>query len=301
MAFPSSAASSVGLGLAAATTWGGSDFAGGIGARRSPALLVTASGHLVTLLFLLAACVACALPTPHPLEFFEGAIGGLEGSLALVLFYRALAMGAMGLTAALTGLLTALVPVLFGLWTEGLPAPLAIAGLILGCLAIWLVCYTGSHSPGHNSPPLALLLGAISGTGFGLQLILLKYAAVDGVLWALTSARIGGVLGMSVILLFAWPRRAVHGSVEGNSGRKQQRIWTGFWRTGILAGSLDTVGNIGYTVAAHNGRLDLAAMVSSLYPGFTILLAALVLHERPTIRQTLGMAVALGSVVLLSL
>lgn len=278
-----SAASSVGLGLAAATTWGGSDFAGGIGARRSPALLIVASGHLVTLLLLLALCGFGHLPIPHRTEFLEGAIGGLEGSLALAAFYRALAMGAMGLTAALTGLLTALVPVIFGLWTEGLPGPLAVLGLLLGCLAIWLVCHSAGTS-GHNTPTLALFLGAISGAGFGLQLILLKLAANGGVLWALTSARIGGVLGMAAILLFAWPRG----------------IRKGFWWMGILAGGLDTIGNVGYTLAAHSGRLDLAAMVSSLYPGFTILLAAMVLRERPTRRQTLGMAVALASVVLLS-
>jgi len=289
----------VGLGLLAATTWGGSDFIGGMGARRYPALLVVASGHLVTLLVLLAACKFWTLPIPHSAEFFEGAIGGLEGSLALAVFYRALAMGAMGLTAALTGLLTALVPVLFGLWSEGLPAPLAVAGLILGCLAIWLVCHSGGLSAENSTPPLALMLGAISGAGFGLQLILLKLAANGGVLWALTSARIGGVLGMGAILLFAWPRRVAIG--DRGQRKTQGRIWTGFWVLGILAGALDTIGNVGYTVAAHAGRLDLAAMVSSLYPGFTILLAAVVLRERPTRRQTLGMAVALASVVLLSL
>jgi drug/metabolite transporter (DMT)-like permease len=290
----SSPVCSVALGLVAAATWGGSDFAGGLGARRSPALLLTASGHLVTLLILLAVCLFGAPPVPHPAEFLQGAIGGLEGSLALVLFYRALSMGAMGLTAALTGLLTALVPVLYGLWSEGIPAPLAIGGLILGCVAIWLI----AHAPGHNIPSQALLLGAISGAGFGLQLILFKLAARDGVLWALTSARIGGVLGMSAILLFAWPRENSEGT---SNGSQPKRLLTGFWRLGILAGVLDTLGNLGYTLAAHTGRLDLAATVSSLYPGFTILLAALILRERPKPRQILGMAVALASVVLLSL
>ena len=299
MAFasPSAAASiapvlSVGLGLVAAATWGGSDFAGGLGARRSPALLVAASGHLVTLLLLLAACFFGQLPLPHRAEFLEGAIGGLEGSLALAVFYRALAMGAMGLTAALTGLLTALVPVAYGLWVEGLPAPLARAGLLLGAVAIWLI----AHSPGHGTPPRALLLGALSGAGFGLQLILLKLASKDGVLWALTSARLGGVLAMSAILLFVWPRQG-----EKENIGSQSRIWSGFWKMGILAGCLDTIGNFGYTLAAHGGRLDLAALVSSLYPGFTILLAAMILREHPTRRQTLGMAVALASVVMLSL
>jgi drug/metabolite transporter (DMT)-like permease len=299
-------AASVGLGLAAATTWGGSDFTGGVGARRSPALLIVASGHFVTLILLLAACLLGHLPIPHGREFLEGAIGGLEGSLALAVFYRALAMGAMGLTAALTGLLTALVPVLFGLWSEGLPAPLAAGGLLLGCLAIWLI----AHAPGHGTPAVALLLGAVSGVGFGLQLILFKLAANGGVLWALTSARIGGVLGMATVLLFAWPRRNLPDPAEVGSGKsstiesfsaRPSRVFSGFWRMGILAGVLDTLGNAGYTMAAHTGRLDLAAMVSSLYPGFTILLAAMILRERPSRRQTLGMAIALASVVMLSL
>ena len=295
MFLPSTAAASpllsVGLGLVAATTWGGSDYAGGIGTRRWPALLVVASGHLVTLGVLLLVCFAGGLPVPPRTEFLEAALGGLEGSLALALFYRALAMGAMGLTAALTGLLTALVPVLYGLWSEGFPAPLAIVGLMLGVVAIWLI----AHSPRldktrHGTPPLALILGALSGVGFGVQLILFKLASSGGVLWALTSARIGGVFALGALLLFAWPRNQLGG-----------RIGKGFWGVGIIAGVLDTVGNLGYTVAAHTGRLDLAAIISSLYPGFTILLAAMLLRERPSRRQTVGMAVALASVVLLSL
>jgi drug/metabolite transporter (DMT)-like permease len=292
---------SVGLGMVAASTWGGSDFAGGFGARRHPALLVVASGHLVTLLLLLAVCGFGHLPFPPQKEFLEGALGGLEGSLALVTFYRALAMGAMGLTATLTGLLTALVPVLYGVWTDGLPAPLALGGSLLGVLALWLICQTGGGPEGETAPAAALMLGALSGAGFGLQLILLKLAAGGGVLWALTSARIGGVAGMSAILLFAWPRSADSARREGALNERGKRIWKGFWGIGIVAGGLDTIGNVGYTVAAHTGRLDLAALVSSLYPGFTILLAAVFLRERPSRRQTWGMAMALASVVLLSL
>jgi drug/metabolite transporter (DMT)-like permease len=291
---------SVGLGMVAASTWGGSDFAGGIGARRNPALLVVASGHFVTLLFLLAVCGFWHLPVPPQKEFLEGAIGGLEGSLALVTFYRALAMGAMGLTATLTGLLTALVPVVYGLWADGLPAPLAVGGSLLGVIALWLICHSsaGANGEGETAPPAALVLGALSGAGFGLQLILLKLASGGGVFWALTSARIGGVAGMCLILLFAWPRRPGAGTSEDAA---PVRVWKGFWRIGIVAGGLDTIGNVGYTVAAHTGRLDLAALVSSLYPGFTILLAAVLLRERPSRRQTWGMAIALASVVLLSL
>src|ERR1035438_2042009 len=109
-----------GLGLLSAATWGGSDFVGGVGARRAPALLVVVSGHLFSFLVLLAICLAIRMAVPGPHFLIFAALGGFEGSLALAVFYRALAMGAMGLTAALTGLLTALVPVTFSLFHDGL-------------------------------------------------------------------------------------------------------------------------------------------------------------------------------------
>jgi len=246
-------------------------------------MLVVASGHIVSLLMLLAICfqMHLALPNSHYLLF--AAVGGFEGSLALAIFYRALAMGAMGLTAALTRLLTALVPVLFSLLREGLPTPVIAAGLAMGLGAIWLI----THAPGDAGPAAptkALLLGALAGIGFGTQLILFKFAGGGGVLWTMTSARAAGSLAM-VLLLIAMPPKGA---------------WRGFWLTGILAGILDTAGNLFYLRATMLGRLDVAAVICSLYPAGTILLAALVLRERPTRRQMAGMALALAAVALLS-
>jgi drug/metabolite transporter (DMT)-like permease len=283
----SSPGTAAGLGLVSAASWGGSDFLGGLGARRAPALLVVASGHIVSLLILLAVCLATHQPLPghHPLLF--AAAGGFEGSLALALFYRALAMGAMGLTAALTGLLTALVPVLFSLFHDGLPTLLTASGLAMGLAAIWLI----THSPAEKgqqqkttTPPAALLLGALAGLGFGAQLILFKFAAGGGLLWVMTSARAAGVAAM-VLVLMAIPPKAP---------------WRGFWIFGISAGLLDTLGNLFYIQTTLFGRLDVAAMVCSLYPAGTILLAALVLREWPTPRQLAGIALALAAVALLS-
>jgi drug/metabolite transporter (DMT)-like permease len=267
----------------AAATWGGSDFVGGLGSRRAPALLVVCSGHLVSFLVLLLFCLGSrlALPAAHPIIF--AAVGGFEGSLALAVFYRALAMGPMGLTAALTGLLTALVPVLFALFQDGLPAPLTAAGLAMGCVAIWLITHTPA-AKGAAAPPMALLLGALSGVGFGAQLILFKEASQGSILWAMTFARAAGVAAMFLVLLLSPPKGA----------------WRGFWLTGIAAGMLDTCGNMIYFRATQLGRLDVTAVVCSLYPAGTILLAALVLREWPTRRQIAGMALALAAVVLLS-
>jgi drug/metabolite transporter (DMT)-like permease len=273
-----------GIGLLAAASWGGSDFAGGLGARRTSALLITTSGQVVSLATLLALCLALRIAVPDTPHLLYAAIGGAEGALALALFYRALAMGAMGLTAALTGLLTALVPVVYELFRSGLPAPLTAVGLAAGCAAIWLITNSRAAN-GTGSPPKALLLGAIAGSGFGAQLILFRMAAEQGVLWALTSARIAGVAALILVVIFARP----------------QRPWRHFWFIGIVAGSLDTLGNLFYILTAKLGRLDVAAVICSLYPAGTILLAAVILRERPTRRQWAGMALALAAVGLLSL
>jgi drug/metabolite transporter (DMT)-like permease len=275
--------------LLSASTWGGSDFVGGVGARRAPAILVVASGHIVSLFLLLVLCRGMGIAIPASSFLFYSALGGFEGSLALAVFYRALAMGAMGLTAALTGLLTALVPVVFSLVHDGLPTPLTAVGLALGLAAIWLITRTSSPkrtgTAAPSTPPAALLLGALAGIGFGSQLILFKMASGGGILWAMTSARAAGVVALILVIAV----------------RPPQAPWRGFWLTGILAGTLDTLGNLFYIQATRFGRLDVAAVVCSLYPGGTILLAAIVLRERPTRRQLAGIAVALAAVALLSL
>ncbi len=279
-----SSGAAAGFGLLSAASWGCSDFAGGIGARRASALLVTVSGQIVSLLILLVVCFAFRLVIPGTAQLAYAAIGGFEGALALAVFYRALAIGAMGLTAALTGLLTALVPVVFELIQEGLPTPLTAVGLVAGCAAIWLIT-RAPNDDGAAAPRIALLLAALAGIGFGVQLILFKMAASGGVLWALTSARVAGVAALLLVIALAPP----------------QRPWRGFWLMGIVAGGLDTLGNFFYILTSQLGRLDVAAVICSLYPAGTILLAAVVLHEHPTRRQMAGMALALGAVALMSL
>jgi drug/metabolite transporter (DMT)-like permease len=278
-----SSGAAAGLGLLSAATWGGSDFVGGLGARRAPALLVVASGHIFSLLLMLAICLGIHLAVPGSPYLFYAALGGFEGSIALAVFYRALAMGAMGLTAALTGLLTALIPVLFSLIHDGLPTPITAVGLAMGLIAIWLI----TRSPAvrdATTPPTALLLGALAGIGFGTQLILFKFASPGGILWTMTSARAAGSVAMILVLLILPPKAK----------------WRGFWLAGIAAGALDTIGNLFYLRATQVGRLDVAALVCSLYPAGTILLAALLLHEWPSRRQFAGIALALAAVALLS-
>ncbi len=283
---------SAGLGLCSAAFWGGSDFVGGWGARRAPALLLVASGQILSLAFLVALCIALHVPGPAPRCIVLAGVGGFEGALSLVLFYRALAISTMGLTAALTGLLTALIPVVFSLVKDGLPAPINIGGLAAGCAAIWLITHQRAEPADPDRIDLgqpdqtrtALLLGAVSGIGFGLQLVLLKLASSGGVLWSLTWTRMAGVCALMLAIAFTRSRAPMKA----------------FLVIGILAGALDTIGNLFYVLAARAGRLDIAALVASLYPAGTILLAALLLRERPSRRQMAGIGLALAAVVMLS-
>jgi drug/metabolite transporter (DMT)-like permease len=278
-----SSAATAGIGLIAASSWGASDFTGGLGARRAPALLIVATGHTFTCICLIAWCLGMHLPAPAHHDVLFSAIAGFEGSIALAIFYRALSMGAMGLTAALTGLLTALVPVLYSFFHDGLPPAATFAGLALGLAAIWFITHTPANG-GPATPPRALLYGALAGCGFGAQLILFKIASGSGIVWTMTSGRAAGSVAMMLMILLMPPKAP----------------WKGFWFTGILAGVLDTAGNFLYIRASQLGRLDVAAVVCSLYPAGTILLAALVLRELPTRRQLAGMALALAAVALLS-
>ena len=278
-----SSGATAGLSLLSAATWGGSDFAGGWGARKASSLLITASGQVISLAALLCICVALRLPVPTTKYLVYAAIGGFEGAFALAIFYRALAMGAMGLTAALTGLLTALIPVVFDLFHAGWPGAMTSAGLAIGLAAIWMISQSQSGA-GAGTPTKALMLGVCAGTGFGAQLILFKLAAEGGVLWALTSGRIAGAAAILLTVVVARP----------------QGGWRGFWLAGIISGCLDTVGNLFYMRASQMGRLDVAAVICSMYPAGTIVLAGVILRERPTARQLAGMGLALVAVALLS-
>lgn len=274
---------SAGLGLLSAASWGGSDFVGGLGSRRNPALLLTVCGQAVSLVILAITCFAIHAAAPGTRALVYTAVAGFEAAIALTLFYRALAMGAMGLTAAITGLTTAVVPVLFSMVHYGLPGPVTLAGLGAGCIAIWLI--THQHAQGaKRSPGAALLLGTLAGVGFGSQLILFKLAEPANILAIMTVARAAGVAALLMVLAFARPKMADQS----------------FWGPGIFAGLLDTAGNLFYLGAARYGRLDAAAVICSLYPAGTILLSAVLLRERPSRRQVAGMALALGAVALLS-
>jgi drug/metabolite transporter (DMT)-like permease len=273
--------SSTNLGLSAAVSWGAADFAGGLATRRATPFLVTAIAHGLSLLALILLILLLHIAAPSWINLLLGLCAGIAGGFGLIAFYHALTLGPMGLTAALTGLLTAIVPVLFSFLGEGLPKPIQLAGFVVAILAIWMV----ANPHGGSSNGKALWFGSIGGMCFGVLLVFLKMACEGGVLWAMTSSRTAST---SIAIAFLLLRK------------KPIFESKGFGWLAILTGLLDTGGNLLYSQATRIGRMDIAAVLSSLYPAITILLAIVILKERATRMQILGIAMALVAVAMIS-
>jgi drug/metabolite transporter (DMT)-like permease len=280
----------VGLGLAASAFWGASDFLGGLATRKANVVLVVAIAHGLSLLFLLLGAMLTHAPYPAGHFVLRGLGAGAFGGVALIAYYQALALGEMGITTALSGLLTALVPVVFAFLQQGAPKSTQIAGFVLAAAAISLIAY----APGGKPRPLALGLAILAGLSFGAFLIVLKLDSARGLIWQLIFSRVA-----STLLAWAIVFRMAIG--RGAGSWRPQFQGKGLLRLAGWAGILEAIGSLFYMYCSTEGRLDVAAVLTSLYPVVTILLAAWILKERTTSSQALGMALALGAVVLISL
>jgi drug/metabolite transporter (DMT)-like permease len=298
------------LGLSAAIIWGAADFCGGMGARylRVYWLLAISHGFSLIALVLLADLLHQPLPGARILTY--GLISGLAGGTALLVFYYTLSLGSMGTTAAVTGLLTAALPVLFSFATIGAPSRRQLVGFVLAAGAIWLI-----SSPSSSSGQIVegqrrkLVLAVISGIGFGIFLIALREANSGGLLWPLAASRVGSlalaiagglILSRGRFVVEAEPREILPLQPEGSIHSMIRRRWMIGIGLALMASAFDTNGNFLFVAATRIGRLDVAAVLSSLYPASTILLAVWLLKERTNRRQALGMTAALVAVALIS-
>jgi len=294
----SSTLAATSFGLAAAAFWGGGDFTGGLATRRASPFVTIAVAHGISLAALLGIVVAWRIPAPSPYIQFMGVLSGLVAGLGVVLFYKALSLGEMGLSAAIAGLISAAIPVLFSFFTEGLPHPVQIVGILLAVVAIWLI----ASAPGTTAPK-TLVMATLAGISFGVYFIQLKITGAGGVTWALTLARIGSfVLAIGVCAIQVTIRAFRRATPAPDAGVRRSPFFNpAFLALAVLTCVLDTGGNMFYTLATTVGRLDVAAVISSLYPAGTILLATLVLKEKTTRTHAIGMLLALAAVVLISI
>ncbi len=273
----------------AACLWGVGDFSGGMGVKAAgrstgAALRVVLLSHLTSFCFLLLTVSLRKDALPHGSAAAWGIAAGVAGGLSLTAFYVAISRGAMGAAAAVSGLLAAAIPAIVAISTDGLPGWRKLVGFLVAGVAIWMIAAEPASERAERST-MWLAVGA--GAGFGLYFVALKYAGAAGPVWPMACARVGSISTCGLLLLLLRGAGAV---------TITRRV--GGW---VLSTALfDTTGNLLFVAATRAGRLDVAAVLASLYPASTILLAAWMLKERPTARQGWGMAVAAGAVVLIA-
>jgi len=270
-------------GLLAAGAWGAGDFGGGFATKRLPAMVVLLGSQLVGLAGAAAMMIVLGEPLPAPADAAWAAAAALFGAFGLAGLYRALADGRMGIVAPITGVLTAAIPVAVGIATAGLPGPVRLAGFGAALLAIVLVSLSDDGTTGRGG--LLLALGA--GLGFGLYSACVGQVE-EGVFGPLLVSR--ATASILVLAVVAARRAPVRAAVAG-----ELRIL----RLVLLVGILDLAGNAMFLVAVQASGLALAAVLGSLYPVSTVILAAVVLREPIGRVHAAGIATAALATVLI--
>jgi drug/metabolite transporter (DMT)-like permease len=273
------------LALLGALVYGAADFSGGLATKRAPALAVVFCGQLAGVLLL--GVLLVAVPGRFdPVSIAWGAAAGLSGGVALLVFYRALAAGAMTVVAPLTAVMSAIVPVVGGALLGERPSILPLVGIVLAVSAVVLVSAERGRLPTLRSLRGPVVAGALlAGAGFGLLFVLLSRAAPDSGFWPLAGARAASLALLALVAVVGrrslLPRAAPAGLV-------------------VASGAGDMAANVLFVLASRLGLLSIVGVLLALYPAATVLLAMLVLRERLHLVQVAGLALATAGVVLIA-
>jgi drug/metabolite transporter (DMT)-like permease len=273
------------LGLLVALAYGAGDFFGGLSSKRNMAASVVAVSQLCGLLILVVGFAAVRPDLAPGKDLLLGALSGLIGVVGVVLLYRGLAEGAMGVVAPLTGVGAAVLPVGWGLLTGERPSALSLVGVVAALGAIVLVAGGEVREEERSAGRKGVLLALGAGAAFGGVFIVLASTSDDAGFWPLLSARGASVGTMLVVAL---------------TGRLRFRVRRDTLVLVALAGVLDVTANGLFLLAAREGLLSLVAVLSSLYPAATAFLARLFLHERLQPPQLAGVGLALFGVTLIA-
>jgi drug/metabolite transporter (DMT)-like permease len=272
------------LALAASVAWGSADYLGGRASRAIGALGVAALSKIAGATGLLTVCVAAGQSPSGP-EALWGIGAGLFGACALPALYRALALGPMSLVAPLTACGGA-VPVLVALAGGELPGPLTGAGLVVafvGALVVSRPAQPEAPVPGMRRVALLYALGAA--VAIGLALTMLQQGAQARGDSALGMSAVAAVVTASVLTVFAFAR-------GGGLGLPPAALVPAV----VGCGLLDVTANVLFAQASSDGSAAVVAVLGSLYPLATVLLARAWLGERLSVAQSAGVMAAMAGV-----
>ena len=271
------------FGIASSLSWGAGDFAGGLSSRKVGAYRAVMYADFFGLLILAFAALFYREALPSANGFVNSLLGGALGSFGLLILYYSLTVGQMSIAAPVSALFAALLPVIYGAMTEGLPTAIQFIGFGLALAAVWSISQ-GDHGF-HVGKLSDLKFPMLAGVGFGGYFIFIHEAAgePDALLWPLIVSRLAGAMILFIIVL---------------ARRESFPVPRGAWGVVLVNAVLDLGGNFFYILASKAGRIDIAVVLSSLYPGATVILAWLILKERISRVQALGIGLAFVSIYL---
>jgi drug/metabolite transporter (DMT)-like permease len=268
------------LALASSLTWGMSDFLGGLQTRRRPLLTVmfiTQTAGFASLLIALA--VRGDGPPGGGGWIAWAALASASGVCGLAAFYRGLATGAMGVVAPISSA-AAVVPLIVGLGLGERPHPIQGAGI---ALAIAGVVLASREEGGASAAGAGLAI--VAALGFGTFFVGIDRASQADVLWALAVSRAFSFAFLACAALAVRPRLP-------RTPRELCDL--------VFVGVLDTSANLLFALATTKGLVSVVAVLGSLYPIVTVILARVVLHERLRVLQRVGAIGALAGAALIS-
>lgn len=280
------------LALGAALAYGASDFLGGRASTRAHFSAVTSVGAGAALIVaLVAAPWVDARLSLGPIGW--GLLSGTGSGFGTLFLYRGLARARVAVVAPTSGVLAAALPACLAVILGERPAPVTVVGLLIALPAVWLISGGGAETS-DQSGPSGLLDGMLAGGGFGLLFVAIDQAGDSAGLWPLAA---GQAVSFVLVSVIAIRFRGSPGSTAPGR-RASERSWKVLAvATGVLGGSAILL----FYAATTTGLLTIAAVLTSLYPAWTVLLARLVLDERLSRRQGVGLALAGCAVVLITL
>jgi drug/metabolite transporter (DMT)-like permease len=288
--------------LAAALLYGSADFLGGVATRRTRVLAVLPLSAGAGAVVMLAAALVSGDPF-RAAGLGWGIAGGAVGGVGLII-YAGLAAGPMSVVAPVSALMATVLPVGFALAGGERLSGLEYTGAALCLAAIVLVSSAEVAPTAAGRPRRRGIIGVLAGTGFhgravsyglgagtafGLFFLFIRYAGQSGALWPVTSARVAGLVVVLVAAAVTRTRPVL--------AKASPRLLAATAGSGIL----DATANICYVLATRAGLFGLAVVLTSLYPGITVLLARFVLHERMRLPQRAGLLLAAAGVVLITI
>lgn len=270
------------FGLLSALTWGAADFGGGRAARRGPVFGVVLVSQALGMGLAAVLAIVRGEAFPAAADFGWAALAGLAGALGIASLYQGLASARTAVVAPIAGVLAATIPVTVGWLSQGMPSVWRMIGIGVALLAVVLV----SRSPDPlTGRPAGVRFGILAGLGFGLFNVFASRFSPGVVFGPLVIVRaLEGAAIVSAILLT----------------RRAWRVPRSVVPLALAVGVGDMAGNGFFVLAAQAGRLDVASVLSSLYPVTTIVLAAILLRERVNRVHGLGIALAAAAIVLIA-